>query len=210
MPPLSPAATAPPKGEPSCASQGVSYRKPTPVSPGGAWASSVLPTPWSRLPARSVRGRAPLALAHPPPALTPWRYLLPRRRGRGTVLYSLIQKGETHVSPFENPLSCGSLPISQKASSSGGLSKGGGIASPLWNEIIDLYPPPMPVGYPPLLGKSMGGGERAPVALCREPTEPAGETRGHHIFPDGASTAPQCCEGGSSGTGTAGPGRRCC
>ena len=49
---------------------------------------------------------------------------------------------------------------------------------PLWNEIIDLYPPPMPVGYPPLLGKSMGGGERAPVALCREPTEPAGETRG--------------------------------
>ena len=23
-----------------------------------------------------------------------------------------------------------------------------------------------------------GGGERAPVALCREPTEPAGETRG--------------------------------
>ena len=47
---------------------------------------------------------------------------------------------------------------------------------PLWNEIIDLYPPPMPVGYPPLLGKSMGGGERAPVALCREPTEPAGET----------------------------------
>ena len=24
----------------------------------------------------------------------------------------------------------------------------------------------------------MGGGERAPVALCRDPTEPAGETRG--------------------------------
>ena len=36
----------------------------------------------------------------------------------------------------------------------------------------------MPAGYPLLHGECMGGGERAPVALCREPTEPAGETRG--------------------------------
>ena len=36
------------------------------VSPAGG-RSYVLPTPWSRLPARSVRGRAPLALAHPLP-----------------------------------------------------------------------------------------------------------------------------------------------
>ena len=27
----------------------------------------------------------------------------------------------------------------------------------------------MPVGYPLLHGEGMGGGERAPVALCREP-----------------------------------------
>ena len=36
----------------------------------------------------------------------------------------------------------------------------------------------MPVVYPLLQGGCMGGGERAPVALCRDPTEPAGETRG--------------------------------
>ena len=48
MPPLSPAATAPPKGEPSCASQGVSYRKPTPVSPAGAWAAPNSPTRQAR------------------------------------------------------------------------------------------------------------------------------------------------------------------
>ena len=61
----------------------------------------------------------------------------------------------------------------------GGCQKGGGAtAPPLWNEIIDLYPPPMLESYSLLQGGSMGGGERAPVALCREPTEPEGETRG--------------------------------
>ena len=36
----------------------------------------------------------------------------------------------------------------------------------------------MPEGYPLLHGECMGGGERAPVALCREPTEAGAETRG--------------------------------
>ena len=62
------------------------------------------------------------------------------------------------------------------------------------------------------------------MALCREPTEPAGETRGwaapnspNRRRDQGAQQIPRrriyrsrCCEGGSSGTGTAGPGRRCC
>ena len=42
------------------------FMYPPLVSPAGG-RSYVLPTPWSRLPARSVRGRAPLALAHPLP-----------------------------------------------------------------------------------------------------------------------------------------------
>ena len=33
-----------------------------------------------------------------------------------------------------------------------------GISPPFWNEIIELYPPPMPVGYPLLQGECMGGG----------------------------------------------------
>ena len=66
----------------------------------------------------------------------------------------------------------------------GGLSKGAlsrlparsvarrappGRSDPLWNYTILLSPPPMPAGYPLLHGECMGGGERAPVALCREP-----------------------------------------
>ena len=72
----------------------------------------------------------------------------------------------------------------KKAINRGGCQRGGATAPPLWNEIIDLYPPPMLESYSLLQGGSMGGGERAPVALCREPTEPAGETRGW---------APQSC-----------------
>ena len=79
--------------------------------------------------------------------------------------------------PFVNPLSCGELPISRKTLSSGGLSKGG-LTAPLWNEIIDYSPPPVPQGYRLYLVSLTGGGERAPVALCREPTEAGAETRG--------------------------------
>ena len=52
----------------------------------------------------------------------------------------------------------------------GGYQRGSD-SSPLWNEIID-YNPPLPrlQGNIYLLGMGAGGGgERAPVALCREP-----------------------------------------
>ena len=57
-----------------------------------------------------------------------------------------------------------------------GVVKGGGFASPFG---IRLYKTvPLPCRKAIFLRKClcMGGGERAPVALCREPTEPAGET----------------------------------
>ena len=72
--------------------------------------------PPSRLPARSVRGRAPLALAHPPPAPRPRRYTCPRRRGRGNILYTLIPKGD-FVSP---------------AGSVGRWTRATGTQRPLW------------------------------------------------------------------------------
>ena len=89
----------------------------------------------------------------PPPALIPRRYMYPLWRGRGRKLYSLIPKGA--APPLGTPSICDSLSISQKASKSGGLSKGG-VSPPL--EIIELYPPPMPVGYLPTHRKGMGGG----------------------------------------------------
>ena len=45
-------------------------------------------------------------------------------------------------------------------------------------KIKNEIPLPRLRGWIYLQGMGAGGGERAPVALCREPTEPAGETRG--------------------------------
>ena len=39
---------------------------------------------------------------YPPPAPVPWRYMLPRRRGRGCYIYNLIPK--EGCAPFDNPL----------------------------------------------------------------------------------------------------------
>ena len=44
--------------------------------------------------------------------------------------------------------------------------------------IKNEIPLPRLRGYRFLLSMGAGGGERAPVALCREPTEAAAETRG--------------------------------
>ena len=107
----------------------------------------------------------------PPPALIPRRYMYPLWRGRGRKLYSLIPKGA--APPLGTPSICDSLSISQKASKSGGLLKGG-ISPPL--EIIELYPPPMPVGYLPTHRKGMGGGRGVGTMECPNPPRRRGHT----------------------------------
>ena len=106
-------------------------------------------------------------------SLTPSHALTVQKRvafwhGRGTVLYSLIPKGETHVSPFDNPLYCGSLPISQKVSSSGGLPKG--VAACRWHASSDRSHLPLRVLRPggarpgPTDAAAETGAERSPLA----------------------------------------------
>ena len=114
------------------------------------WASCVLPTPWSRLPMRDLSDTHPL----PPPAPLHGRYMHPRWRGRGILFFNLnrIFKGLRPLYPHGRWLS-----LRQKALNSGGLSKGGRQA-PLWNEIIDYYPPPVPTGYRPYPVSLTGGG----------------------------------------------------
>ena len=59
-----------------------------------------------------------------------------------------------------------------------GIHKGGGTASPFGIKLYIVLPLPRQRGCIYRFCEGAGGGERAPVALCREPTEPAGETRG--------------------------------
>ena len=66
------------------------------------WESCRKPTPWSRLPARSVRGRAPPALAHPLPR--PYLGDVFYLSGAGGGYKSIIsfQRGAARP-PFDNP-----------------------------------------------------------------------------------------------------------
>ena len=67
--------------------------------------------------------------------------------------------------------------LSQKRLSIMGVQGGNAPLKILLNTKI-IIPLPRQRGNILRHGLGAGGGERAPVALCREPTEPAGETRG--------------------------------
>ena len=67
--------------------------------------------------------------------------------------------------------------LSQKRLSIMGVQGGNAPLKILLNSKI-IIPLPRLRGYAYLHSMGAGGGERAPVALCREPTDAAAETRG--------------------------------
>ena len=108
-------------------------------------------------PAGSVGSRQSATGARtPPPAPKPWRYLYPLRRGRGILIliFNRIFKGARSHLPVRSVLDgarwAPGPPCTPMVDScfrvrkppNRGLSKGGRQA-PLWNEIIELYPPPV-------------------------------------------------------------------
>ena len=86
-----------------------------------------------------------------------------------------FQRGKLPLPPLTTPHVYS--PLSHKRLSNTGV-QGDKVPLKILLNIKNKIPLPRRRGYRYLLGMGAGGGERAPVALCREPTEPAGETRG--------------------------------
>ena len=75
--------------------------------------------------------------------------------------------------PLCEPPVYSSPPLRQRDIKRGGLSKGGSGSSPLWNEIIDLSPPPVLQGVDYIITILTGG---CRWWACIQPNPQAGET----------------------------------